>query len=292
MNKSSIIILSFLLAIGITAQAQFNKPLQSARSRVNSNEARYNIGIEGGLTSTYWAHFGGTKTPYKAPFNFGITGGLIVERMLNGNTSIALEGLYAMRKTGVNYEVLNFPVAINESKDFYRQFDAEYQEVDIQVPLTRYLSNGTLRPFVYVAPRFSMPLSGKMVWQKKEILNYGTENQQYNENGVVNDTVEFNAQNTRQFNVGLVLGAGVLYKVNVGNYYLLLRLDASAHAAVINSFTSEEIHGESQNVVGAGYIDPYLLGWRVNTDATVKLTLMFPLKKQLQGACIRWGEYD
>ena len=212
--------------------------------------------------------------------------------MLNGNTSIALEGLYAMRKTGVNYEVLNFPVAINENKDFYRQFDAEYQEVDIQVPLTRYLSNGTLRPFVYVAPRFSMPLSGKMVWQKKEILNYGTENQQYNENGVVIDTVEFNAQNTRQFNVGLVLGAGVLYKVNVGNYYLLLRLDASAHAAVINSFTSEEIHGESQNVVGAGYIDPYLLGWRVNTDATVKLTLMFPLKKQLQGACIRWGEYD
>ena len=89
-----------------------------------------------------------------------------------------------------------------------------------------------------------------------------------------------------------MLGAGVLYKVNVGNYYLLFRLDASAHAAVINSFTSEEIHGESQNVVGAGYIDPYLLGWRVNTDATVKLTLMFPLKKQLQGACIRWGEYD
>jgi hypothetical protein len=165
MNKSSFIILSFLLAIGITAQAQFNKPLQSARSRVNSNEAKYNIGIEGGLVSTYWAHFGGTKTPYKAPFNFGITGGLIVERMLNGNTSIALEGLFAMRKTGLNYEVLNFPVAINESKDFYRQFDAEYQEVDIQVPLTRYLSNGTLRPFVYVAPRVSLPISGKMVWQ-------------------------------------------------------------------------------------------------------------------------------
>ena len=259
---------------------------------MNSNEAKYNIGIEGGLTSTYWVHFGGTKTPYKAPFNFGITGGLIVERMLNGNTSIALEGLYAMRNTHLNYEVLNFPVAINENKDFYRQFDADYQEVNVQIPLTHYLSKGTIRPFVYVAPRVSIPLSGKMVWQKKEILNYGTENQQYNENGVTIDTVEFNAQNTRQFNVGLVLGAGVLYKLNVGNYYLLFRLDASAHAAVINSFTSEEIHGESQNVVGAGYIDPYLLGMRFNTDATVKLTLMFPLKKQLQGACIRWGEYD
>jgi hypothetical protein len=31
---------------------------------------------------------------------------------------------------------------------------------------------------------------------------------------------------------------------------------------------------------------------RFNTDAAVKITLMFPLKKQLQGACIRWGEYD
>ena len=296
MKKPSLIILTFLLTIGITAQAQFNKPLQSARSRVNSNEAKYNIGIEGGLTSTYWVHFGGTKTPYRSPFNFGITGGLIVERMLNGNTSIALEGLYAMRNTQLHYEVINFPVSLGmgpeHNKDFYRQFDAEYQEVDIQVPLTRYLSNGTIRPFVYVAPRVSIPLSGKMVWQKKEILVDGTENQHYSETGAVVDTVEFNAQNTRQFNVGLVLGAGVLYKLNVGNYYLLLRLDASAHAAFINSFTSEEIHGESQNVVGASYIDPYLLGLRFNTDATLKFTLMFPLKKQLQGACIRWGEYD
>ena len=292
MKKPSIITLIFFLTIGITAQAQFNKPLQSARSRVNSNEAIYNIGLEGGLTSTYWVHFGGTRTPYKDPFNIGITGGLIVEKMLNGNNSIAVEGLYAMRNTQLNYEVLNFPVAINENKDYYRQYNADYQEVDIQVPLTHYLSKGVIRPFVYVAPRVSIPLSGKMVWQKKEILEYGTENQHFSEAGATIDTVEFNAQNTRQFNVGLVLGAGLLYKLNVGNYYLLLRLDASAHAAFINSFTSEEIHGESQNVVGASYIDPYLLGMRFNTDATVKFTLMFPLKKQLQGACIRCGEYD
>ena len=29
-----------------------------------------------------------------------------------------------------------------------------------------------------------------------------------------------------------------------------------------------------------------------NTDAALRITIMFPLKKQLQGACIRWGEYD
>lgn len=291
MKKSSIIILTLLL-ISLTAQAQFNKPLQSSSSRVNTNEAKYNIGLEGGLTSTYWVHFGGTNTPYKAPFNFGIAGGLIVERMLNGNTSIAVEGLYTMRNTHINYEVLNFPVAINVNKDYYRQLDVDYQEVDIQVPLTRYLSKGILRPFIYIGPRVSIPLSGKEIWQKKEIIGYGTADQHYSETGGTIDTVSFNAQNARQFNVGLVLGAGILYKLNVGNYYLLLRLDASAHAAVINAFTKDEINGESQNVIGASYIDPYLLGMRFNTDATVKFTLMFPLKKQLQGACIRWGEYD
>ena len=87
-------------------------------------------------------------------------------------------------------------------------------------------------------------------------------------------------------------GAGVLFKINMNNYYMLLKVDASAHAAVINSFSKEEINGEATNVIGAAYIDPYLLGMRFNTDATVKLTFLFPLKKQLKGACMKWGEYD
>ena len=292
MKKSTIIFLFTLLLVGSTAQAQFRKPLQSPNSQLNSMEAKYNIGLTGGLTSTYWLHFGGTKTKYNEPLNFGIIGGLSVERMLDATNSITVEGLYAMRNLQLNYDVLNFPVALNESRDFYRQLDADYQEVDVQALLTHYFSKSTIRPYVFVGPRVSVPLAGKMVWQKKEILEYGTENQQYSENNISIDTVEMSAQNTRQWNVGLVAGVGVMFKLNVSNYYFLIKADVSGHAAVINSFSREEINGESQNVVGAGYIDPYLLGMRFNTDVTAKITLMFPLKKQLQGACIRWGEYD
>ena len=292
MKKSTLAILFIFLIMGSTAQAQFRKPLQSASSRTNSMEARYNIGLSGGITSTYWVHFGGTKTPYKEPFNIGIIGGLAVERMLNATSSVSLEGYYAMRNMQLNYEVLNFPVALNVNKDYYRQLDVDYQEVDVQGIFTHYFSKAAIRPYVFGGIRVIVPMAGKMVWQKTEILEYGTENQHLSETGGTIDTVEMNAQNTRQFNVGLVAGAGVMYKLNVGNYYLLLKADVSAHAAVINSFTHEEITGESQNVVGAGYIDPYLLGKRFNTDVTAKVTLMFPLKKQLQGACMRWGEYD
>ena len=292
MKKAYFLILATLLLIGGTAQAQFNKPLKPTYSVTGNSEAQYNVGIIGGVTSTHWLHFGGTNTPYRQTLNLGLTGGIVVERMLNRNVSVGLEGLYAMRNTKLSYEVVNFPVALNQSKDFYRQLDANYQEVNVQVPLTYYFgqANATIRPYVFVAPRVTVPLNGSLIWQKKEIIGYGTDNQQYGAATV--DTVELNAQNTRQWNVGVVLGVGVRFKINLGNYYIITKADISGHAAVINSFTSEEIHGESQNVIGASYIDPYLLGMRFNTDATAKITILFPLKKQLKGACMNWGEYD
>ena len=307
MKKASFILFLAFVLIGSTANAQFNKPLQSASSRVNTSEARYNIGISGGLNSTYWFHFGGTKTRYKEPFNFGILGGLTVERMLNKNMSISLEGFYAMRNMQLNYEIHNFPVSLGmgpeHNKDYYRQLDVDYTEINVQAPFTYYFSNSTIRPYVFVGPRVSVPMSGKMIWKKAEIVNG-----QQSSTWTSVDTVGISAQNMWQWNIGVVGGAGVMFKLNVGNYYFLIKADASAHASlayflvninpfdvhasVINSFTHEETSGTSQNVVGAGYIDPYLLGTRINTDATVKVTLLFPLKKQLQGACMRWGEYD
>ena len=192
----------------------------------------------------------------------------------------------------MDYNVLNFPVAINVNKDFYRQYDADYMEVDVQVPLTYYFGEGKIRPYVFVAPRFSLPLSGNIKWQKMEILEYGTENEHYNEASATLDTIKMSAQNMRAANIGLVLGAGVRFKVKMGNYYLLMKLDASAHSTLINSFTKDENNGDSQIVIGASYIDPYLMQKRFNTDAAVKFTLLFPIKKPLKDACMDWGEYD
>ena len=293
MKKLSLILFFSLLIIGNTtmAQGRFRKPLQS-QNTIGANEARYNIGITGGLTTTHWFHFAGTETKYHQPFNFGPIAGLTVERMFNSNSSIAVEGLFAMRNTHLDYNVLNFPVAINVNKDFYRQYDVDYMEVAIQVPLTYYFGQGDFRPYVFVAPRFTMPLSGNIEWQKMEIIDYGTENEHYSEEGAVHETVEMNAQNMRRWNVGLVAGVGIRYRLRINNYYLLFKLDASGHAALINSFSKEEINGDSENIIGASYIDPYLMQKRFNTDASVKLTLLFPLKKPLKGACMRWGEYD
>ena len=293
MKKLSLILFLTLLLIGNTATAQgkFRKPLQSRT--IGPTEARYNVGITGGGTTTHWLHFGVTGTKYHQPFNISPVGGITVERMFNSNSSIAVEGLFAMRNTHLDYNVLNFPVAINVNKDFYRQYDVDYMEVEVQVPLTYYFGQGKFRPYVFVAPRFTLPLSGTLEWQKQEIIDYGTENQHYSEEGAVHETVEMSGQNMQRWNVGLVAGVGARYKLQLSYYYyLLFKLDISGHAALINSFSREETNGDSEIVIGAAYIDPYLMQKRFNTDAAVKFTILFPIKKPLKGACMRWGEYD
>ena len=291
MKKSLLILFVSVLLLGNSANAQFKKPLED--SNKGPKEAKYNVGIVGGGTMTHWLHFGGTETRYHQPFNIGPTFGLTVERMFNSDVSIAIEGMFTMRNTHLDYLVLNFPVAINVNKDFYRQYDVNYNEINIQVPLTYYFSRGKIRPYVFVAPRFSLPLSGKMVWQKREILDYGTENEHYSDEDVVNETVEMTAQNMRGWNVGLVLGGGVRFKIALGEYYyFLIRVDASVHGGVINSFSKEENNGDSQVVIGASYIDPYLMQKRFNTDVNLKASILFPIKKLLPGTCMKWGEYD
>lgn len=308
--KKTFSILFFLFLFGHFAQAQFNKPLQSSSNKVYSSQAKYNIGLVGGATSTYWIHFGGTNTPFQSPFNYGITGGLLVERMLKNDISVGIEALYAMRNTQLNYEVLNFPVDLYLPPEYsYRELNVNFQEINVQIPLSYYFGqvNSNIRPYVFVAPRVSVPIGGNLIWQKTRIEGYGTANQHLDDHPDI-DTVKMNAQNMWQWNFGVVIGVGLRFKINIGNYYLLTKIDLSAHSAlayftftnempfihasILNSFTYEEQSGESQNVIGASYIDPYLLGMRINTDATAKITIMFPLKKQLKGACMRWGEYD
>jgi len=294
MKKSSIILLIAIFLGGHSAIAQFNKPLQSSSNKLYSSQAKYNIGLIGGATSTHWLHMGGTNTPYKSPINLGITGGLVFEKMLKNDLSLGIEALYSMRSTQLNYYVINFPIDFNVNQDFYRQLDVSYTEVNVQVPLTYYFGqpNSNIRPFVFAAPRFTLPLSGKLMWQKTQVEGYGTSDQHLVNGTLEMDTVTMNGQNMRPWNAGLVAGVGVLFKINFPNYYLLIKADASAHSTVVNSFSHDEITGDSQNVIGASYIDPYLMSYRFNTDFTARITLLFPLKKQLKGACMKWGEYD
>lgn len=282
-----------------TANAQFNKSLSAGQSMA-SNSVKYNIGIAGGLSLTHWIHNGGLENDFKQPIKDGIgpVFGISVERMLNNKMSISLEGFYAMRKTSLTYNPFkSLAISYGHSIKYQKNFSIEYNQIEVQVPLTYYLSNSpnaVVKPYVFIAPRFSIPLNGKEKIEKRLLDSLGNLQYDSNNNSILFDTVQanLNTSNFRQFNVGVAAGLGVLFKININNYYVLVKLDASYNYNLINSFTQNEKNADIVNVLGVGYIEPSVLGKRFITDGTIKATLLFPLKKQLKGACMKWGEYD
>ena len=298
MKKLNLIILTLAvcfanLPVSAQIKKQFNKPIQSAYTPKTTTDARYNIGITGGGTLTEWLHFGGTNTRYSQPImnSLNLIGGVTVERMLSKTSSVGVEALFALRNTQLNHTLDQFPTAIDTWSTITKSLNVNYMEVAVQVPYTMYFGGAaatTFRPYVFAAPRVSVPLSGTMVWEKT-IRPY---DQPEATPTVEQDTVEMTLANYQPFNVGLVLGGGILMRINLSNYYFLVKLDASYHAGFINTHTKMENDAAIETVYGASYIEPKLLGMRFSTDANLKLTLLFPLKKQLKGACMNWGEYD
>ena len=280
-----------LICFNATAQnRQFKKPIQPAYSPNASNDAIYNIGITGGGTLTEWIHFGGNNTHFKQPIpkSLGIIGGISFERVMNSHYSIGIEALYAMRQTELSHTIVDFPIGIGKYNDIKKQFSVNYTEVAVQAPISYYFNNtpnSTFRPYVFAAPRVSVPLSGTMRWQKDYYLDGKIDKTE-------SDTISMSKQNFQTFNVGLVLGAGVMMRINLSSYYFLIKLDASYHAGFINTHTKEEMNDNIGHVIGSSYIEPKLLEKRFSTDANLKLSIFFPLKKQLKGACMNWGEYD
>lgn len=283
----------------LTVNAQFNKPLQSPSQKKTSNVAKYNVGITGGLSLTHWIHTGGLENDFDQPITDGLgpVFGVSVERLLNNRMSVSLEGFYAMRKTSLNYNAIKtLAISYGVSSDYQKHFSIEYNQIEIQAPLTYYLSstqNARIKPYVFVTPRISITLNGTEKMEKQLLDSLG--NFQLDADGNPSSILvqtDLNKSNFRQFNVGIVGGLGVLFKINMNNYYFLVKVDASYNYNLINSYTKDEKEANVPNVLGVGYIEPSLLGKRFITDATLKATILFPLKKQLKGACMRWGEYD
>ncbi len=294
MNKKlTITILAlFIMSVSVSAQTKtrFNKPIQSSNTPKASNDATYNIGITGGGTLTEWIHFGGNNTKFKQPIpqSLGIVGGIAFERLMNKHVTIGIEALYAIRQTELSHTLTDFPIGINSYNDIKKRFNVNYNEIDIQIPFSYYLGNSfnaRFRPYVFAAPRVSIPLNGKMRWQKDYYLDGKIDKTE-------SDTISMSKSNFKSYNIGLVLGAGIMMRINLSNYYFLAKLDASYHAGFINTHTEKEMNDNIGHVIGSSYIEPKLLEKRFSTDANIKLSLFFPLKKQLKGACMNWGEYD
>lgn len=322
-----ILFISLFALFALTATAQFKKPLSSPRDRVGINDAKWNVGLVGGANLTTWLHFQSAQASdwflqdYKAftfdsisPINesMGYFGGIGVERMLTGNVSVGLNVVYAQHNVKLGYLDDHFPYKWDIVGDsilygkIQKSFSAKYSTIEAYIPLTYYIglaSTKNIKPYFYFAPRFSyvLPLTqNKMTYSAKYYDVYGntpivdtlTDSSGHfildQDNKIQIDTlfstsdneVPFNGSTYRNLNVGGTIGVGSLFRFNTNRYYFLIKFDVSANMNAITTFKKGQIINNEFN------------NTRYSTSAYATITLMFPLKKQLQDACIKWGRYN
>ena len=204
--------------------------------------------------------------------------------MIKNNLSVGLNVVYAQHNMIMGFVDDHFPYSwTGDSIKFIQRekvFSARYRTIEAYLPVTYYITLGgskNIKPYVYVAPRVSYIIPN-------DSLATMTHNTVYMQDTSIistsSNTVNFNSSTYRDFNLGLTLGLGSLFRINTGNYYVGGKFDLSANTNGRPTFRKGEIVNNECN---------YL---RFGTDAHATLTVMLPLKKQLKGACMKWGEYD
>ena len=246
--------------------------------------------------------------------------GITVQKKLGDYHAVGLDVIYANRNTkfGNNYITSD---SLDYNSRIFAFNNIHYSELLFQIPITQYLTSSTnaVRPYLFIAPRVTIPLEGVII-QKQYTFSLDLPNesslllQQTNSTSPTpSDTLSFSSRNMRRWNIGAVVGLGIQFRIPVGSYYFHTKLDASCHLGLLNTYSKYErglvTKKDSQgndildpngnpvldlpiNLNTGSPIDPSLLGKRYISNATVKLTLLFPIKKIQHDACISWGEYD
>ena len=335
MKRLAYIFLISLLVVGGNTKAQFAKPLPKKQN--SWAEAEYSVGIIGGLSATRWFHVGGTNTAFEQPittlsfdstfltsaFNNALVG-ITLQKKLGEYHAIGLDVIYANRNTELSNKYISSNSIDHHSIKIRDHSNIQYSELLFQIPITQYLTSSTkaIRPYIFIAPRVTIPLQGSIDLEKDSFVtgfsmfsrNNTTDSLSAPQSIPISNTTDtLSARNMYRWNIGAVVGLGIQFRIPVGSYYFHTKLDASCHLGLLNTYskyerglvTKKDSKGNDIlvpngnpvldlpiNLNTGSPIDPSLLGKRYISNATVKLTLLFPIKKIQKDACFNWGEYD
>lgn len=335
MRRLAYIFLIPLFVIGGNVNAQFAKPLPKKQD--SWSEAQFSVGIIGGVSATRWIHQGGANTVFEQPLTtialdstFLTTAlnnalvGITVQKKLGDYHAVGLDVIYANRNTELSNKYISSDSIDHHSIKIRDHSNIQYSELLFQIPITQYLTSSTkaIRPYIFIAPRVTIPLQGSIDLEKDSFVtgfsmfsrNNTTDSLSAPQSIPISNTTDtLSARNMYRWNIGAVVGLGIQFRIPVGSYYFDTKLDASCHLGLLNTYskyerglvTKKDSKGNDIldpngnpvldlpiNLNTGSPIDPSLLGKRYTSNATVKLTLLFPIKKIQKDACFNWGEYD
>ena len=267
-----LVILSFVLLFTGSMQAQFAKPLKN-RDFVCRNTSSLSIGLTGSFAANDMLYSAVSKAilrPYLAP-----TGGLALEWKTMRRLSIGLDGSYAMRGTNEVFAT-EFLTSYTTTNFARVNFAMRMSSVEVRMPFSFYFGYGeTMRPYIYVAPRFDLWLNGDLRWER----TYDDESYP----PLVYETALTDAT-IQPYDLSAVVGLGLCSRFLVHKTQFFLKFDLSYGMSVLSNFSQHEMVADV-DFQGWGDIEHETLGDRFLENLEARLTLLVPLRKPLKDAC-------
>ena len=264
-----ILVLSLL---GASLQAQFAKPLKN-RNYLCRNTSPLSIGITGSFAANDMAYSAVSKSmlrPYLAQ-----TVGLAVEWKTMKRLSVGLDASYAMRGTNEVFAT-EFLMSYGTTTFSRVNYSMRMNGIEFRVPITYYFGyDETMRPYVFVAPRFDLWLNGNASWERTY------DNESYAP--VVYET-ELTDATITPYDLSAVAGVGLCGRFLVRRTQFFVKFDLSYGISVLSNFSKKEVD-ETATFLGWGDIEHETLGKRYLQNVEARLTLLVPLRSPLKGAC-------
>lgn len=246
--KRYLIIIGVLLGFGLVAEAQMSKSTTESKSIA--------IGLKGGVNMPrmyYYQHAPLNQT--SQAFVFTPMGGVFVEIPLSDALMIAPEFVYLQRGTDMSYEhysgsQVHYTMSVH-CVDFRLPFELRW-------PIKRYF-----QPYVMVGPEVGSRIGGEIHMDRTEPA-------------VLDETIPVGNANMSLIHAGAFAGVGIRSRIGLGSRDLVLKLNASVHQGLVNTYSE----GEKDGSVPAVNVNAYQpKGKRLPQGLEVTLGIALPLER-------------
>lgn len=235
------------------------------------------VGVKGGVSvSRMWYLNNKALNLLPQDILFHLTGGIFADVPLNNVLAVAPELTYAKRGTAMHYLHINSGSQVNYS------LDVTY--LDLRVPLEiRWPIRPYFQPYFVVGAEAGMRIGGQIHMDRKPSTLPQSMDMQ------LDTTINVGKANMSLFHAGAFAGVGIRSKLLIGRRYMLLKLSASYHQGLLDTYSKMEKNDiTSSDAVNVNAYQINGMRWPQGLELT--LGVAFSLKSMGQDACAAFSK--
>ena len=258
MRKYLIAILLCLGFYGVSfAQMKSNQPSKEAIA----------IGLKGGVNMPRMLYFNNDALKQlPQAYIFTPMGGLFFDIPMGSVFALSPEFVYLQRGTDISYEHRSGAQVHYSMSVHYVDFRLP---LELRLPIKPYF-----QPYLMAGAEVGMRLGGQIHMERTSPIE-------------LDKTIDVGDANMNLIHAGAFTGVGIRSRIGLGNRHILLKLSASVHQGLIDSYAA----GEKDESVPAINVNAYqTTGMRLPQGLEVCLGIAVPLEKKLDDACATFAK--